>query len=78
MEVSHVHVSTGFLGAALAAFGALLVWVRFAHDRNAIAGAIYRMYEKTQFVAFPLEAFFLAGGIGLLVLGALLFSGLIQ
>ena len=70
-----VQLSTKTLGAGLMVFGILLVWVRFAHDRNRVARAIYRVYEKTSLVPIPLDLYFLVGGIGLVVLGSLLLTG---
>ena len=65
------------LGGILILFGALLIWVRYAHDDNPIAAAIYRLYERACLVRIPLEPYFLAGGIGLVAVGLLFLSGLI-
>lgn len=77
MQVTTDRESAMTLGVVLVLFGALFIWVRYAHDDNVIAKAIYRTYERAALVRLPLDPFFLAGGIGLIVLGGLFVLGLI-
>jgi hypothetical protein len=76
MQVTRIQLSPHDIGVGLFLFGVALLWVRFAHERNNGARAIYTVYEKLS-VGSSVDTYLLAAGLGLMVFGFLLFSGVI-
>jgi hypothetical protein len=77
MQVTRIQLSTQTMGIVFILFGLLLVWVRFAHERNRLARAIYWAYQKTQLSNIPLEPALMAGGIIAVGVGVLSLVGVV-